>query len=113
VLRALVTGGFLIVAVIILSISFLFGVDTTTGNLLINLGTEIIGIVLTVAIVEWFFERRRLQSRGRQLTWDMIHEIGHAVWVWQGGPREMGTDEVLGILAGVGRTTRCPTSPRG
>jgi hypothetical protein len=113
VLRALVTSGFLIVAVIILSISFLFGVDTTTGNLLINLGTEIIGIVLTVAIVEWFFERRRLQSRGRQLTWDMIHEIGHAVWVWQGGPREMGTDEVLGILAGVGKDDPLPDFTEG
>lgn len=100
-LRALVTGGFLILAVVILSISFLFGVDTSTGNLLINLGTEIIGIVLTVAIVEWFFERRRLHNRGRQLAWDALHEVGHAVWVWQGGPREMDTDEVLGVLAAV------------
>jgi hypothetical protein len=101
VLRALVTGGFLIVAAIIVSISFLFGVDTTTGNLLINLGTEIIGIVLTVAIVEWFFERRRLQGRGRQLAWDSLHAVGHAVWVWQGGPREADTADVLGILDAV------------
>jgi hypothetical protein len=113
VLRALVTVGFLIVAAIILSISFLFGVDTTTGNLLINLGTEIVGIVLTVAIVEWFFERRRLQDRGRQLTWDMLHEIGHAVWVWQGGPREMGTDEVLGILDGAGKDDPLPDFTEG
>lgn len=100
-LRALVTGGFLVLAAVILSISFLFGVDTATGNLLINLGTEIIGIVLTVAIVEWFFERRRLQNRGRQLAWDSLHAVGHAVWVWQGGPREMDTAEVLGILDAV------------
>jgi hypothetical protein len=113
VLRALVTGGFLIVAVIILSISFLFGVDTTTGNLLINLGTEIVGIVLTVAIVEWFFERRRLQNRGRQLAWDMLHATGHAVWVWQGGPREMDTDEVLGILDGVGEDDPLPDFTEG
>ena len=112
-LRALVTGGFLIIAAIILSISFLFGVDTTTGNLLINLGTEIVGIVLTVAIVEWFFERRRLQNRGRQLAWDALHAIGHAVWVWQGGPREMDTEEVLGLLDGVGKEDPLPDFTEG
>jgi len=101
-LRALVTGGFLVMAVGVLSISFLFGVDTSMGTLLINLGTEIIGIVMTVAVVEWFFERRRLQNRGRQLAWDALHAVEHAVWVWQGGPREMDTDEVLGVLNAVG-----------
>ena len=34
------------------------------------------------------------------------------MWVWQGGPREMDTDEVLGILDVVGRTTRFQTSPK-
>lgn len=101
-LRALVTGGFLLFAAIILLLAFLAGVGTPVGTLLINLGTEVVGIVLTVAIVEWFFERRRLQGRGRQLAWDSLHAIGHAVWVWQGGPREMGTEEMLGILDAVG-----------
>lgn len=100
-LRALVTGGFLIVAAIMLGMSFLFGVGTSVGTLLMNLGTEIVGIVMTVAIVEWFFERRRLQNRGRQLAWDTLHAVENAVWVWQGGPREMDTDEVRGVLSGV------------
>jgi hypothetical protein len=113
VLRALVTGGFLLVAAVILSISFLFGPETATGNLLINLGTEIIGIVMTVAIVEWFFERRRIQNRGRQLARDALHEIGHAVWVWQGGPRGMDTDEVLGILDAVAPKDPLPDFTEG
>jgi hypothetical protein len=113
VLRALVTGGFLVLAVVILSISFLFGVDTTMGNLLINLGTEIIGIVLTVAIVEAFFERRRLQNRARQLAWDTLHSVGHAVWVWQGGPHAMDTDEVLGILDAVRQEDPLPDFTEG
>lgn len=112
-LRALVTGGFLVLAVGILSISFLFGVDTSMGTLLINLGTEIIGIVMTVAIVEWFFERRRLQNRGRQLAWDSLHALEHAVWVWQGGPREMDTDEVLGVLNAVGSNDAIPDFTEG
>lgn len=107
-LRALVTGGFLLLAVGILSISFVFGVDTSVGNLLINLGTEIIGIVITVAVVEWFFERRRLQNRGKQQAWDSLHAVEHAIWVWQGGPREMDTDEVLGVLNAVGASDPIP-----
>ena len=100
-LRALVTGGFLFVAAIMLGTSFFFGVDTSTGTLLMNLGTEIIGIVMTVAIVEWFFERRRLQNRGRQLAWDFLHAVEHVVWVWQGGPHEIDSDEVRGLLNAV------------
>ncbi|MDX1492904.1 MAG: hypothetical protein R3253_02430 [Longimicrobiales bacterium] len=100
-LRALVTGGFLAIAVAIIWASFMVGVDTSTGNLFVNLGTEIIGIVITVSVVEWFFERRRLQNRGRQLAGNALHAVEHAVWVWQGGPRQMETDEVRGILHAV------------
>lgn len=100
-LRAAVTAGFLAVAALVLWISFLVGADTSAGNLLINLGTEIVGIVITVAVVEWFFERRRLHNRGRQLAGNALHAVEHAVWVWQGGPRQMDTDEVRGILHAV------------
>lgn len=106
-LRALVTGGFLTLAVVILVGSFY--VDSPSAeSLLVNLGTEIIGIVMTVAVVEWFFERRRLQNRGRQLAWDALHAVEHAVWVWQGGPREMDTDEVRGVLNAVGEDDPLP-----
>ena len=100
-LRAIVTGGFLAIAGLILWLAFVVGTDTSTGNLFINLGTEIIGIVITVAVVEWFFERRRLQNRGRQMAGNALHAVEHAVWVWQGGPRQMDTDEVRGILHAV------------
>lgn len=101
-LRALVTGGFLLVAGGVIWLAFAVGPDTSAGNLFTNLGTEIIGIVITVAFVEWLFERRRLQNRGRQLAWDALHAVEHTVWVWQGGPRQMDTDEVLGLLNAVG-----------
>jgi hypothetical protein len=101
VLRAIVTSAFLLIAALVTWLAFLVGADTSQGNFLINLGTEIVGIVMTVAVVEWFFERRRLQNRGRQLAWDALHAAQSAVWVWQGGPREMETDEVLGILRAV------------
>ena len=100
-MRAIVTAGFLFVAALVLWISFLVGVDTSAGTLFVNLGTEIMGIVITVAVVEWFFERRRLQNRGRHLAGNALHAVEHAVWVWQGGPRQMDTDEVRGILHAV------------
>jgi hypothetical protein len=89
------------------------GADSNLGTILGNLGTELVGIVITVAVVEWFFERRRHQTRGRQLAWDSLHAIEHAVWVWQGGPREMDTDEVLGILNAVGKEDPLPDFTEG
>lgn len=111
--RALVTTGFLGLAALVLWVPFLVGPETPVGNLLTNLGTELVGIVLTVAVVEWFFERRRLQTRGRQLAWDALHAVEHAVWVWQGGPREMDTDEVRGILNAVGGDDPLPDFTEG
>jgi len=113
VLRAIVTAGFLVIAALILWLSFVIGVDSSAGTLFINLGTEIVGIVITVAVVEWFFERRRLQTRGRQLAWDALHSVEHAVWVWQGGPREMDTDEVRGVLNAVGENDPLPDFTEG
>jgi hypothetical protein len=113
VLRAVVTTGFLVIAALILWLSFVIGVDSSAGTLFINLGTEIVGIVITVAVVEWFFERRRLQNRGKQLAWDALHAVEHAVWVWQGGPREMDTDEVRGVLNAVGEDDPLPDFTEG
>jgi hypothetical protein len=112
-LRAIVTAVGLLIAGGVLWLSFVLGVNTSGGTLMINLGTELFGIVITVAVVEWFFERRRLQNRGRQLAWDALHAVEHAVWVWQGGPREMDTDEVLGVLAAVGAEDPLPDFSEG
>lgn len=112
-LRAIVTTGFLAIAALVVWMAFLVGADTPSGTLFINLGTEILGIVITVAVVEWFLERRRLQNRGRQLAWDTLHATESAVWVWQGGPREMETDEILGILNAVAKDDPLPDFTEG
>lgn len=112
-LRALVTAAFLLLAVIILWLAFVVGTNTSFGTLFINLGTEIIGIVITVAVVESFLERRRLQNRGKQLAWDVLHAAETAVWVWQGGPREMETDELLGVLNAVNEDDPLPDFTEG
>ncbi len=112
-IRAVVAGAFLVLAVAMLWMAFVLGTATTLGDLFMNLGTEIIGIVITVAIVEAFLERRRLQNRGRQLAWDTLHAAETAVWVWQGGPRELETDEMLGILNAVHEDDPLPDFTEG
>jgi len=52
----------------------------TTIAILAVVGAVVIGIVITVAVVESFLERRRLQNRGRQLAWDALHAAETAVW---------------------------------
>lgn len=98
--RLVIPAAFLTVAGAVIWTAFLVE-DGARQSLLINLGTEIIGIVITVAVVEWFFERRRNLERARQLAWSALHAAEHGIWVWQGGPREVETDQLLGILRAV------------
>jgi uncharacterized membrane protein YgcG len=97
--RVTVTVGFLVVSALVIWAGFTMVPEgSTTESLLINLGTEIMGIVIILAVVEWFFERRRAVERGRQVAWSALHAVEHVVWVWQGGPREVDTDQLLGML---------------
>jgi len=68
------------------------------ANVLLDLGVETIGLALTVAVVDWYLERRRLQAAGRRLAWHTFHAIERIVWVWQGGPPRLDTGEVLSLL---------------
>ena len=100
-LRAILIGCSLLLAGFLMWLAHHLGTQTDGGQILVNLGSEIVGIVITVAVVESFLERRRLHNRGRQLAWDTLHAVESGVWVWQGGPRELETDELLGILRAV------------
>lgn len=100
-IRSIVATSFLIVLVGLIAGGFWLGASTPTGGLLMSLGTEVFGILVTVAVVEWLFERRRLQDKARELAWSVLHSVERAVWIWQGGPERIGTDELLGIIAGV------------
>lgn len=100
-IRAVVVAVFLVIATSVVTIAVVVGTETTMGGLLANLGTEVFGIVITVAVVEYFFERRRLQDRAREIAWGILHGIEQGLWLWQGGPRRMGTDQLLGIAASI------------
>lgn len=99
--RLTVALTFLVVSVGSIWAAVTVGMSTATGQILLNVGTEIFGILVTIAVVEWFFERKRLQDRARELSWGLLHAIERGVWTWQGGPQQVGTEELLGIIAGI------------
>lgn len=73
----------------------------TFGTVLGDLGTEMFGILVTIALVDWVMERRRKQDRARELAWGVLAEVQHAMWVWQGGARQQGSGELLGLISGI------------
>jgi len=81
---------------------FRAGVPSWDG-ILVELGVEAIGLAFTVAVVDWYLERRRLHAAGRRLAWEVFHSIERIVWVWQGGPPRLDTGEVLSLLEGADR----------
>lgn len=94
---------------LLVSGSLIFGAfsidrDTAAFDLLINLGTETFGILIVLAVVDWMLERRKLQEQARELAWSTMHAVERAVWVWQGGPRRVDSDELLGVIRGIQHT---------
>jgi len=71
------------------------------SELLMGLAIEVFGIIVTLAVVDWMLERRRRQERARDLAWATLHSVERAVWVWQGGPRRVSSDELLGLILGI------------
>jgi hypothetical protein len=74
-------------------------------SVLLELGVETIGLGLTVAIIDWFVEQRRLSGEARRIAWEVYHSIERVAWVWLGGPHQLDADEVIGLLEGVTNET--------
>lgn len=100
-IRLVFAIGLLLISIVLFVLALRSGHDTPGGEMLLGLGTEVLGILITVAIVDWLLERRRLQDRARELAWSTLHALERSVWLWQGGPRRLETDELLGIISGI------------
>jgi hypothetical protein len=106
--RALVTSLCLILALLVIWVAYALGPTSGPGQLLVNVGADLLGTVITVAVIEWFLDRARLRDQARDLAWNTLYAVEHAVWVWQGGPREIETDELLAIVHAVGEQDPVP-----
>ncbi len=98
--RIVLAIGCLFIAVVVIVAGVMLA-DDRQGEVISlfgNLGTELIGLAFTVAIIDWLLERKRLNEQVQQLAWRMLHDLDHAFWVWQGGRREFHLDELMALL---------------
>lgn len=93
---------FFVTSSVLIAASTVVDVEDPIRDILGNVGTEIFGILVTIALVDWYLEKRRRQDKARELAWGIVHSVEYAVWVWQGGPRHLGTNELLGLITGIG-----------
>jgi hypothetical protein len=98
-MRVAIGIGLLIMAIALLGEAVFGLLPQRISDLFLNLGTELIGIVLTVAIIDHLFERRRENEESRRIAKEALHELDHHVWVWLGGAREFDLAELTALLA--------------
>lgn len=96
--RIVVASFFVVLAIGILSFAIHIEISSEYGGILVNLATEIIGIAVTVAIVDWIFEKKRAIDEAKRIAWRALHDFDHAVWVWLGGSRVADIDEMVFLL---------------
>lgn len=99
--RVAVGLAFVAVGALLLLSPRLLGLEWSAGSILVDLGSEFVGLALTVWILDWFFEQRRLRAEGRRLAWEVFHRVERVTWIWLGGPLRMETDELLALLGTV------------
>ncbi|MBX3367585.1 MAG: hypothetical protein KF912_09785 [Phycisphaeraceae bacterium] len=96
--RWILAGILGVIALITTVVSVLIQGRSALVELLPNLAAEIVGLALTVALVDWLIERAKMADEAQRMAWAMLHDIDHAVWVWQGGRREFHLDEMYALL---------------
>lgn len=106
--RLLLACAFVALAVVTTASAFVFAGSVSLAELLTNLGAELFGIALVVAVVDWLIERNKLREEAQRIAWSTLHDLDHAVWVWQGGRREFHLDELVALLDLVGPTDPMP-----
>jgi hypothetical protein len=70
-------------------------------GLLLNLASEIVGIVVTVALIDWFNEQRSKRAEVQRLAWDILHRIDYTLWLWGGGSHEFSFEEMGSIIRSI------------
>lgn len=68
--------------------------EQNTSGILSNVGTEFIGILFTVLIIDWMYERRTAAADRRSIALSILQKLDHAIWVWQGDRRGFNLDEL-------------------
>ena len=94
-LRLWIAAIFVFIALLILWFSHAADSPSEIGR---NIGSEVLGITITVAGVDWLFERRGQNAQRHKLAVRTLEELDHAIWVWQGGSRYFDHEEMIALL---------------
>lgn len=70
-----------VVAAVLVLCAMAIGQSKFGGALLLNLGTEIVGIAVTVAVIDLLLERRREDADAITVGGRALHDVDYAVWV--------------------------------
>jgi hypothetical protein len=96
--RLAIGAAFFVVALVMIWVSLRTGYGIEREDLLLNVGTEIAGIVITVVLVDLLLEKQRHREERKAIAWRALDEIDHAIWVWQGGARELDVTELSALI---------------
>jgi hypothetical protein len=101
-LATLAVAAFLVTEVLSDSLS------SRLSDLCLNLATELLGIFVTILVIDWLLDRRSLGESARSVALAALHELDHHVWVWQGGARNFDMAELHQLLDSVGERDPLP-----
>lgn len=101
VFRLLITGFFIVVAALLIASALRSG-HVSSNEIVAHLGTEAVGIAVTVGFVDYLLERSRHREAAKSIAWEALHQLDHAVWVWQGGSRKFDPGELLALIEMIG-----------
>jgi hypothetical protein len=107
--RLILTLTFLFLSLLLVGYALKADSSMSINDFFLNLGTEIIGIVLTVAIVDWLFDRKRKIDEVKKISWRALHLIDHAIWVWKGGSKEFDINELCVLIDDINENDDLPS----
>src|SRR6478735_2986631 len=96
-LRIKISFALIAISVIMISIAKIINTKIGLSDVLINLGSELIGIVITILFIEYLFELKEDNEEITKIAWEILHELDYAIWVWQGGEKRFNFDELNNI----------------
>jgi hypothetical protein len=96
----LVVGAFIAVALFII-VPFMPQHKGEVDDLFMNLASEMLGIIITVAIIDQLLDQEGKRDSERRLAWHFLNSVDHAVWIWQGGARGLNLGELSYLLTRV------------
>ena len=108
-LRILIALGFILMALLAFLEAFDPRFTGRISDLFLNVSTELVGIALTVVVVDFLLERRRLKEEVRRVACEALNELDHHVWVWQGGAREFDLVELLALVDNIKENAPLPS----